>query len=182
MSLTDPEITDLLNQWRSGDLSSRDKLVGIIYPQLKKQCQACLHQFGINLSLSATELANEVYLKLHQLMNFQFSHRLQFFALQATLVRRIIVDCARARSSVKRTEVALELDCSERTPAEWLDLEKALVDLHDKDSVSSDVVELKVFGGRTAAEIAEILGISTATITRKWKFAKAWIGDQLSNG
>ena len=132
-------------------------------------------------TLQATALIHEVYLRLVEFQNVRWQDRAHFFAVCARLMRRILIDFARSRGSVKRggNEYKLPLEegliVSADVPAELLDLEKALTRLALEDPRKSDVVELRFFGGLKVKEIAEVLKVSPDTVMRDWSMARAWL-------
>jgi RNA polymerase sigma factor (TIGR02999 family) len=136
-------------------------------------------------TLQPTALVNEAYLRLVDLTRMQWQNRAQFFAIAARLMRTVLVDAARSKRAAKRGGSALRVTFDEaRTPVarhdhSLVDLDDALNALAKKDGRKSQVVELRFFGGLSNEEVAEVLGVSTDTVTRDWKFAKAWLRQEL---
>lgn len=178
-------VTDLLKAWSRGDAGARDRLLPLIYGELRRQAAAYLRRERHNHTLAPTGVVHEAYLRLvgQRVPN---QNRSQFFALAASMMRRVLVDHARARAAAKRPrpelQVALEgtmLSVEPRT-VELLSLEKALSELAAFDGRQARLVELRYFGGLTEPEIAEALGVSTTTVKREWRVAKAWLYDYLT--
>lgn len=182
------EITALLGQWRAGDSVAANALAEHLYPVLRGLVGAQLRRAPAGLTLSATELANEAYIRLDLQRGVDWQNRDHFFAIVATVVRRVVVDYLRERSAHKRGcgKVLLDIhDLAARDePAtgdrmDWLALDQALERLQALDPDCARVVELKLFAGLTTERIAEICASSTATVGRQWRFARTWLAEQL---
>lgn len=180
------EITSLLQAWRLGDERALDKLTPQVYRELHRAAQRCMRRENDGHLLQTTALINELYLRLAQLKNIDWQSRSHFFALCARQMRRILTDDARARRTHKRGEgiMPASLDAAPQLTArsceEVLAVDHALLALSKMDARKSQVVELRFFGGLTMEEIAEVLGVSTETVARDWRLAKAWLMRELS--
>jgi RNA polymerase sigma factor (TIGR02999 family) len=183
------EITGLLKAWSSGDAAAQERLIPLVYKELHRLARRYRHKAGAGDTLQTTALVNEAYLRLVDIHNVDWRNRLHFFAVSAQVMRRVLVDSARARDAVKRggqgkTLVALDLDNvpspdSERA-AELIALDEVLTRLAQIDPRRARVVELRVFGGLTIEESAEVLELSPQSVRRDWKLAKAWLLRELS--
>lgn len=185
----DLDITDLLARWRAGDREAENALMNAVYPLLRELAQMRLRRTGGDPTLSATELVNEAYSRLARADSIDFQNRAHFFAVAARAIRNFIVDYLRARSSEKRGGglpfVALDSVDADQVGelidlrTDWLAVHEALTRLEAIDRDCAQLVELKFFSGLTTDEIAAATGVSRATVVRNWRFAKAWLVDQL---
>ncbi|UXI68558.1 ECF-type sigma factor [Tahibacter amnicola] len=187
MSTNDSPITELLSRWRAGATDAESRLMEAVYPVLRELARSRLHRGRHGLTLQPTELVNEAYARLQLARETPWEGRVHFFAMSARIIRGLAIDFARARASEKRggDMVFVELDKAEdiagSEPAvDLLALDQALEALERDDPVSARIVELKFFSGLTTEEIAEACEISTASVVRYWRFARAWLGDRLS--
>ena len=160
------EVTRLLEAWRKGDATARDELVPVIYRELRRRASARLRHERASHTLNPTDLVHQTYLRLCA-QNPAWQNREQFFAVAGSLMRRILMDHARARGAGKRgggLRVTLTSDAAAVTPRDpdLLDLDTALV-------------ELRFFGGLTMEEAAEAMGIPLRTLHREWQTAKSWL-------
>jgi RNA polymerase sigma factor (TIGR02999 family) len=175
------EVSVLLTAWANGSEAARDELIPLIYDELRRLAGRHMAQERTDHTLQATALVNEVYVRLTDQRHLHWQNRAHFFALASRLMRRILVDHARAHQSVKRggdaRHVLLEeaMVVSEETAADLVALDDALSRLSAIDSRKSEVVELRYFGGLTFEEVAEVLKISPITVRRDWSTAKAWL-------
>lgn len=180
-----PSITQLLRQWGSGDKAALDELMPVVYDQLHKLAARSLRGEHPNHSLAATALVNEAYLRLVD-ANVAWQDRVHFFAVSARLLRRILVDYARAGHRQKRGGHAEMVPLEEavlvgpESLAGLLELDTALKSLAAQDPRKSEIVELLCFGGLTYDETAAALNISPATVHRELKLARAWLHRELS--
>jgi RNA polymerase sigma factor (TIGR02999 family) len=178
-------VTNLLVEWRRGDRAALDRLIPIVYGELRRVASARLSNEG-SRSLQTTALVHEVYLRLVDLDRMTLQNRTHFFAMAARLMREILVDHARRRHALKRggdvTVLGLEgVDAGvENHVVEVLALDEALTGLACLDERAGRVVELRFFAGLTIAETAEALGVSAPTVERDWTVAKAWLLQRLS--
>lgn len=179
-------ITQLLIDWGHGDQAALEKLMPLVYSELRRLATNYLRRERTGHTLQPTALVNEAYLKLVNQQNAKWQNRAQFFAISAQLMRRILVDHARRRQAVKRggsEQQRLSITTAEELatqPAiDLLALNEALDELAKMDPQQSRIVELKFFGGLSIEETAEVLGIGHATVEREWKSARAWLRRQL---
>jgi RNA polymerase sigma factor (TIGR02999 family) len=179
------EITVLLKAWRGGDESALARLTTLVYRELHRMAHRYLKDERSARTLQATALVNEVYLRLVDVRNIEWQHRAQFFGLTAQLMRRILVDAARARNSAKRGGDAIRIDVDEAPvlapePNGFiLALDSALESLAHVAPRQAKVVELRYFGGLSEEETAEVMKSSPRTVRRDWQFAKAWLMHEL---
>jgi len=180
------EVTQLLKAWGAGDEQALEKLTPLVYEQLHRVAQRYMAGQRPDHTLQTTALVNEVYLRLVDCEQVRWHDRAHFFAVSAQLMRRILVDFARSRGYQKRGAgiAHMSLDeapsvCSEPDP-NLLALDEALKALGAIDERKSRVVELRFFGGLSVEETAEVLGVSTDTVLREWRLARAWLLRELS--
>jgi RNA polymerase sigma factor (TIGR02999 family) len=183
-----PDVTALLIEWRLGDAAALERLIPLVYAELRKVARAHLRREQPGHSLQATALVHEVYLRLVNVDRMTMKNRAHFMAVAARLMRQILVDHARRRLAGKRggraTIVSLEggvaADRIGPTDVDVLALDEALGELASFDAQQGCVVEMRFFAGLTIEEAAQALGISTATVEREWVMAKAWLYQRLS--
>jgi RNA polymerase sigma-70 factor (ECF subfamily) len=180
-------VSQLLRAWGRGDLQAREDLVPLVYQQLRKRAAAYLRRERGDHTLEPTALVNEAYIRLLGQQRVTWLNRAQFFGVAAQIMRRILVDHARERRAAKRpggARVTLD-DALLATPpldCELLLLDDALQELANLDARQAHVVELKYFGGLSEEEVAAVLSLSRATITREWQSARAWLYRRLTRG
>ena len=179
-------VTRLLQAWSQGDPGARDALMPVVYDQLRRRAAAHMRRERRGHTLRPTDLVHEAYLRLCS-QNAGFKNREQFFGVASSLMRRILVDHARARAAAKRgggLRVTLVDDLVVRAPADpdLLPLDGALDELAALDERQMKLVELRFFGGLTLDEAARCLGISAATASREWAMARAWLYRRLKAG
>ena len=180
------EITTLLKAWGSGDKAALDRLAEHVYPELRLIARRYMKNEGQGNTLQTTAIVNEVYLRLVDVTKVDWQARAQFFAMAAQMMRRILVDAARARGSQKRGGRALITSLDETavvSPApdrSILALDEALTAFSQVAPRQAMVVELRYFGGLTEEEIVAALKISPRTVRRDWDLAKAWLLRELS--
>lgn len=180
-------ISQVLADWADHDPTARDRLVPIVYEELRRLAHRCMRGERGNHTLQTTALVNEAYLRLAGIDGLRRRDRAQFFALAATLMRRVLVDHARQRGRRKRGGglTVVSLDESAVAPRPGVDvvaLDDALERLAAVDPQQGRVVELRFFAGLSVAETAEALGISPATVKRDWATARLWLYDALAAG
>jgi RNA polymerase sigma factor (TIGR02999 family) len=184
--MPDDSVTELLTRWRAGDRQALDQLTPLVYVELRRIARRHLRREPAGNSLQTTALVHEAYLKLVDQSRIEWQNRAQFFAVAGELIRRILVDHARARHREKRgggvMPLALdeELHISDKRSIELMALDDALNGLAKLDRQQSRVVELRFFAGLTVEETAEVLQISRATVNRDWVTARAWLLRELS--
>jgi RNA polymerase sigma-70 factor, ECF subfamily len=182
------DVTDLLLRWSAGDRTALEALTPVLYDDLRRLARALLSRERPEHTLSATALVHEAYLKLIDQRRVQWQNRAHFFGAAATIMRRVLVDHARARLSDKRggsvVKVAMDESVAfvEGLAADILDLDAALEALARFDERKAQVVQMKFFAGMTMPEIAAALALSDATVERDWTLARAWLVTRLQGG
>lgn len=181
------EVTGLLLSWREGDVGALDRLVPLVYDELRRMARRRVRRAAPGQTLQATALVHELFLRIVEADRLTLNSRTHFFALSARLMRQILVDRARRRRADKRgggaTLIGLDEARPPATPAASVDvlaLDEALDALSALDDRQCRVVELRFFAGLSIPEAADALGVSTATIEREWAMAKAWLHHRLS--
>jgi RNA polymerase sigma factor (TIGR02999 family) len=179
-------ITRLLIDWSKGDQAALEKLMPLVYDELRRLASNYLRRERAGHTLQPTALVNEAYLKLVDQRHAKWQNRAHFFGISAQLMRRILVDHARQHQAAKRggsKQQRLSITSAERVvkqpEIDLLALNEALDELTIMDPQQAQIVELKFFGGLSIEETAEVLGISHATVERDWKIARAWLRRQL---
>ncbi|MGD9588367.1 MAG: sigma-70 family RNA polymerase sigma factor [Pyrinomonadaceae bacterium] len=185
----DPEqVSELLAEWNSGNRDALDKLVPLIYDELKRQARRHLRHERANHTLETSAIVHEAYIKLAEQRDVIWENRAHFFWLASEIMRRVLVDYARGRNRKKRGAGAemISLDtglgAGVRPGTDLLELDDALKKLEEKDRQQAKVVELRYFAGLNVSETAEALGVSEATVKRDWAAAKAWLRRELGPG
>jgi RNA polymerase sigma factor (TIGR02999 family) len=188
------DITGLLKAWGQGDQAAFDQLMPLVYAQLRAQARRHMRNEPSGLTLQSTALVHEVYLRLTKTQDVDWQDRVHFFALSAQIMRRILVDAARARTALKRGG---ELARAEHSSAIDLDqiatvdsdgavslcaLDDALEALARMDPRRARVIELRFFGGLSVDETAAALQVSPQTVMRDWRLARAWLARELRGG
>jgi RNA polymerase sigma-70 factor, ECF subfamily len=179
------EITERLIAWGAGDRAALDQLLPIVYQELRRMAGNYLRRENPGHTLQPTALVHEAWLRLIDQTRVDWRNRAQFFGVAARMMRRILVDHAKAKHREKRggDMIKLSLDdlinLSQERTADILALNDALDELTRIDERKSRVVELRFFGGFGVEEIAQILEVSPETVTRDWKMAKAWLYQQI---
>jgi RNA polymerase sigma factor (TIGR02999 family) len=185
MKESSPNITQMLLAWSSGDEQALDELIPIVHDELHRIAARHMKGERRGHTLQTTALLNEAFEKLVERKNVQWKNRAHFFAIAAQIMRRILIDHARTRLRAKRgkrgEKISLEQVAlvSESRAEELILLDKALIELAEIDPRKSRIVELKFFGGLTTEEIAELEGVSSRSIEREWRKAKAWLYDAI---
>lgn len=180
------EITNLLLAWGNGDQAALTRLTPLVYQELRKLAARNMRDQRPGHLLQTTALVNEAYLRLVDASQVRWQNRAHFFAVAAQLMRRILVDFARARRNLKRGGAARQVSLDEalvvapERGADLLALDDALRTLESLDPRQAQVVELRYFGGLTEEEAAEVLKISSRTVRREWGLARAWLYRELN--
>jgi RNA polymerase sigma factor (TIGR02999 family) len=186
------EITRLLKAWGQGDSGALDRLTPLVYDQLRRMARSYMRQERAGQTLQATALVNEAFLRLVDARGVAWNDRVHFFAVCARVMRRILVDAARARGAVKRGGRAERVDHStgidfdqlqspgSDTSGQICALEEALNALAQIDPRRAQVIELRFFGGLTVEETSQVLKVSPQTVMRDWKLARAWLARELT--
>ena len=179
------QVTEWLIAWSQGDDAALERLMPVVHAELYRLARRAMRHERAGHTLQTTALVNEAYLRLVNLTGLTWTDRAHFFALSARLMRRILVDHARARGYVKRgggtTMVPLNdpIEIGTEPGADLVALDEALQSLAELDARKSQVVELRFFGGLDVDETAAALQISPATVVRDWRLAKAWLLKEL---
>jgi RNA polymerase sigma factor (TIGR02999 family) len=179
------EVTALLREWAAGDRGALERLMPLVYGELRKLAANELRAERRSHTLQPTALVNEAYLRLVGQRSVSWNNRAHFFAIAAQMMRRVLVDHARKRGAAKRSPGTVYLDLgfsgaggADRAP-ELLALDDALTELEKLDPRQAKIVELRFFAGLSVEETAEVAGISTATVKRDWKTARAFLLNEI---
>ena len=181
-----PDVSALLAAWGRGDLDARDRLLPLVYEELRHRAKAYLRRERLDHTLQPTALVHEAYLRLTRQDRVVWQNRAQFYGVAAQMMRRILVDHARARRMTKRSGqwTRLSLDDfvarREQPDVDVLDLHAALDELARFDCRKSQVAELRFFGGLSLEETGHLLHVSIATVEREWQAARAWLFSRLT--
>ena len=180
------EITSLLIEWADGEPAALEKLLPIVYGELRAIARARLKRELPGQTLQTTDLVHEAYLKLVNQKRVRWQNRGHFYAIASQAMRRILVDRARARNREKRGAGALHeslgaanVATSTPSPFDFVVFDEALRRLADLDQRKAQIIELRFFGGLSVEETAEFLKVSPITVARDWKMAKAWLHKQI---
>jgi RNA polymerase sigma factor (TIGR02999 family) len=184
------DITGLLRAWSAGDREAADALIPLVYRELRRQAARYLSRERANHTLRPTALVNEAYMRLAGQRRVIWNDRAQFFAVAATVMRRLLVDHARQHGATKRGRhvktVSLDdgdwISVAGAPDLDVIALHEALVELAEVDPLRTKMIELRFFAGLTSDETAEALGVSTATVTRGWRLARAWLHHRITQG
>jgi RNA polymerase sigma factor (TIGR02999 family) len=181
MEASPHEVTQLLQAWSAGEQGALDKLVPVVYQELRRLAKRYMAHEPPGHTLQTTALVNEAYLRLVDVKQANWQNRAHFFGVSAQLIRRILVDHARSRRSLKRGGDGLAVSLDEallvgrERGADLVALDDALQTLAATDPRRGRVVELRFFGGLSVEETAEVVRVSPETVMHDWKFAKAWL-------
>jgi RNA polymerase sigma factor (TIGR02999 family) len=181
-----PGITQLLERWGQGDEAALDELMPLVYGELHLLAGAYLRRERHDHTLQPTALLHEAYLRIVDQRSTRWQNRTQFFGVAAQLMRRILVDHARAHCAAKRGGNRYHVSLrdvgafGEQPDVDLLALHDALNRLAEMDPEQGRIVELRFFGGLTIEETAEVMHVSHSTVERDWKLAKAWIKRELT--
>jgi RNA polymerase sigma factor (TIGR02999 family) len=185
MNASGHDVTALLHAWTAGDTDARDRLMAVLYQELRRRAAARLLRERPGHSLQPTALVHEAYLRLVDQRRIEWRNRGQFFGVASEIMRRILVDHARAHRMAKRSGQWARVTLDDKVRAmppldvEVLDLDSALIRLAAFDPRKSQLAELRFFGGLSLEEAGEALGISLATAERDWQAARAWLSKEL---
>lgn len=181
------EVTALLKAWSGGDQAALERLSEHVYDELRMIARRYMRNERAGNTLQTTALVNEAYLRLVDVKHVEWQHRAQFFAIAAQMMRRILVDAARARGAEKRGGGAVKINFQD-TAVVAAEPESMILALDDaltafaKDAPrQAKVVELRYFGGLSEEEIADVLSMSPRTVRRDWDFARSWLKRELSS-
>jgi RNA polymerase sigma factor (TIGR02999 family) len=182
------DVSALLQAWGRGDLRARDQLTPLVYSELRRRAAAYLRHERPNHTLQPTALVHEAYVRLIDQHRVAWQNRAQFFGIAAQMMRRILVDHARAHQAAKRPRgewrVAVDEDHAIASPpdCELMLLDQALSELTAFDPRQGRIVELRYFGGLSEQDVAEVLAVSRSTVTREWQTARAWLFRRIGSG
>ena len=180
------DISELLVAWGGGDEAALERLMPLVYDELKRLAHRYMRGERVGHTLQTTALVNEAYLRLAKWKDARWQNRAQFFAVSAQMMRRILVDFARERQYQKRGGGALQVSLSEAAAfaggpeTDLVALDEALTALAKVDLRKAQMVEMRFFGGLSIAEVAEVLKVSEETVNRDWRLAKVWLLRELS--
>jgi RNA polymerase sigma factor (TIGR02999 family) len=184
---TSADTTQLLRDWAGGDSEALDRLTPLVYRELRRLAAHMLQNERPGFSLQSADLVHEVYLRLVNARELEWQHRAHFFAVAATVMRRILLDRARRRAAGKRggkahaLDLTKTLDVGQAKARELLALDDALTALAKVAPRKSRIVELRFFGGLSVQETAEVMKVSSDTVMRDWKTARAWLLTELTS-
>jgi RNA polymerase sigma-70 factor, ECF subfamily len=179
-----PQVTEILEAWKAGDDTALERLLPMVYRELRVIARRHLRGERATHTLQPTALVNEAYLRFQSLRSIQWHDRAHFFAFASRIMRRVLVDHARGRQSAKRGSHAKHVGLTEGldgmvdpalSSAELIDLDRAMDRLAAENPRLSRLVELRFFGGLTFEEAAQVLECSSRTVKRDWVFARAWL-------
>jgi RNA polymerase sigma factor (TIGR02999 family) len=181
-------VSDLLRSWGDGNLQARDHLLPLVYRDLKRRAARYLRHERRDHTLQPTALVHEAYLRLVGQDRVAWQNRAHFFGIAARMMRRILIDHAREQQAAKRPGAGVRVELDDRIGAdrpidcEVLLLDQALEELTRLDGRQAQIVELRYFGGMSEQEVAAVLSISRATVTREWQTARAWLYRRMTTG
>jgi RNA polymerase sigma factor (TIGR02999 family) len=181
-------VSELLRSWGRGDLQARDDLLPLVYRELKRRAAAYLRRERRDHTLQPTALVHEAYLRLIGQDRVAWQNRAHFFCIAAQMMRRILIDHAREHQAAKRPGAGLRVALDDQVGAsrpqdcEVLLLDQALEELGQLDERQAQIVELRYFGGMSEQEVATVLSLSRATVTREWQSARAWMFRRMTSG
>src|SRR5580765_5703024 len=181
-------VSVLLKAWGKGDLQARDDLVPLVYRELQRRAGAYLRRERPDHTLQPTALVHEAFMRLMGQDRVAWQNRAHFFAMAAQMMRRILVDHAREHQAAKRPGAHLKvllddgIGAAHPPACELMMVDEALVELARIDPRQGQIVELRYFGGLSEQEVAAVLSVSRATVTREWQTARAWLYRRLTTG
>jgi len=182
------QVTKLLLAWGEGEEAAREELVPLVYEELHRLARRYMRKERSGHTLQTSALVNEAYLRLVGAKDVRWQNRAHFFAVSARLMRRILVDFARAKYDLKRGGGALQvsldkaLAVSAGPSADSLAMDEALSRLAELHPRQAEVVEMRYFGGLSEEEVAEVLKVSLRTVQQDWRLARLWLYRELSRG
>lgn len=180
------EVTQILHDWSGGDKKAPERLMPLVYDELRRLARTFLAKERGAHTLQPTALVHEAYLRLVDQTRVNWQNRAHFYGIAASMMRRVLIDHARAHATDKRGGDAVRLSLDdvqvplEQRAASLLALDEALEKLSEMDERKGRIVELRFFGGLSDEEIAEVLGVSTRTVLRDWKTARLWLYRELA--
>jgi RNA polymerase sigma factor (TIGR02999 family) len=180
------EVTQILNDWSGGDAKAQERLMPFVYDELRRLARSFLFQERGDHTLQPTALVHEAYVRLVDQTRVNWQNRSHFYGVASRMMRRVLVDHARAHAAEKRGGGAIRLSIDdvqvplEQRAADFVALDEALEKLSQFDERKGKIVEMRFFGGLNDEEIAEVLGVTTRTVLRDWKKARLWLYRELS--
>jgi RNA polymerase sigma factor (TIGR02999 family) len=186
MSNPTHEVTSLLSDWNNGQQEALERLMPLVYDELRRIAKRYLRKERDDHTLQTTALVHEAYIRMIDQNHANWQNRAQFFGVAANMMRRILVDHARGHQADKRgggiAKLSLDeaIEIADQKEVDLIALDDALNNLAELDEQQSRVVELRFFAGLTVEETAEVMKLSPATIKREWSMAKAWLHRELS--
>ncbi len=180
------EVTQILHDWSGGDANAPERLMPFVYDELRRLARSFLARERGSHTLQPTALVNEAYLRLVDQTRVNWKNRAHFYGIAARMMRRVLIDHARAHATEKRGGATIRLSLDDvQVPIEeratsFVALDEALERLEQMDERKCKVVEMRFFGGQSDQEIADFLGVTTRTVLRDWKKARLWLYRELS--
>jgi RNA polymerase sigma factor (TIGR02999 family) len=180
------EVTQILHDWSGGDADAPERLMPFVYDELRRLARSFLARERGSHTLQPTALVNEAYLRLVDQTRVNWQNRAHFYGIAARMMRRVLIDHARAHATEKRGGATIHLSLDdvqvsiEERATSFVALDEALERLEQMDERKCKVVEMRFFGGLTDQEIADVLGVTTRTVLRDWKKARLWLYRELS--
>lgn len=180
------EVTQILQDWNGGDAQAPERLMPLVYDEMRRLARTFLSRERNSHTLQPTALVNEAYLRLVDQTRVNWQNRAHFYAIASSMMRRVLIDHARAHGTEKRGGAAIHLSLEdvqvplEQRAASFIALDDALKKLEEMDERKCRVVEMRFFGGLSDGEIAEVLSVTTRTVQRDWKKARLWLYRQLT--
>ena len=180
------EVTQILHDWSDGDQQAPERLMPLVYDEMRRLARSFLARERGGHTLQPTALVNEAYLRLVDQTRVNWQNRAHFYSIASSMMRRVLIDHARAHATEKRGGTAIHLSLEdvqvplEQRAASFVALDEALKKLEQMDERKCKVVEMRFFGGLSDEEIAQVLGVTTRTVLRDWKKARLWLYRELS--
>lgn len=180
------DVTEILHDWSGGDANAPDRLMPFVYDELRRLARAFLARERDSHTLQPTALVHEAYVRLVDQTRVDWQNRAHFYGIASRMMRRVLIDHARAHAREKRGGAAIHLSLDdvqvplEQRASDFVALDEALEKLEQFDERKCRVVEMRFFGGLKDEEIAEVLGVTTRTVLRDWKKARLWLYRELS--
>lgn len=180
------EVTQILHDWSGGDANAPERLMPLVYDEMRRLARSFLARERGGHTLQPTALVNEAYLRLVDQTRVNWQNRAHFYGIASSMMRRVLIDHARAHATEKRGGAAIHLSLEdiqvprEQRAASFVALDEALERLAQFDERKCKVVEMRFFGGLSDEEIAQVLGVTTRTVLRDWKKARLWLYRELS--
>ena len=181
------EVTEILHDWSGGDRAAPERLMPLVYDEMRRLARSFLSRERGGHTLQPTALVNEAYLRLVDQTRVSWQNRAHFYGIAASMMRRVLIDHARAHATEKRGGAAVHLSIDdvqvpiEERAASFLAMDEALERLGQFNERGRRIVEMRFFAGLSDEEIAEVLGVSTRTVLREWKSARLWLFRELSH-